>query len=96
MSRTLFIDEQQSWESVAAGLASEPLLALDTESNSLYAYQERVCLIQISAGEDIFLLDPLALTDLSALGSLLANPSITKIAHGSVRVTPRTPMDESA
>ena len=83
MSRTEFIDDQQSWERVAAELASEPLLALDTESNSLHAFQERVCLIQLATGEDIFLLDPLAVTDLSALGSLLANPSITKVLHGT-------------
>ena len=83
MSQTLFIDDQQSWDRVAEALASEPLLALDTESNSLHAYREKVCLIQISAGEDIFLLDPLAVADLSALGNLLANPSITIVAHGS-------------
>ena len=83
MSKTIFIEDQQSWDRVAEALAPEPLLALDTESNSLYAYQEQVCLIQIAAGEDIFLLDPLAVSDLSALGSLLANPSITIVAHGS-------------
>ena len=83
MSRTLLIDDQRSWQHVAAKLESEPLLALDTESNSLHTYRERVCLIQIATGGDIFLLDPLAVTDLSALGRLLANPSITKVAHGS-------------
>ena len=83
MSRTLLIDDQRSWQHVAAKLESEPLLALDTESNSLHAYRERVCLIQIATAGDIFLLDPLAVTDLSALGRLLANPSITKVAHGS-------------
>ena len=83
MSRTLLIDDQRSWQHVAAKLESEPLLALDTESNSLHAYRERVCLIQIATAGEIFLLDPLAVTDLSALGRLLANPSITKVAHGS-------------
>ena len=83
MSRTLLIDDQRSWQHVAAKLESEPLLALDTESNSLHTYRERVCLIQIATGGGIFLLDPLAVTDLSALGRLLANPSITKVAHGS-------------
>lgn len=83
MSQPLLIDDQQCWEHVAADLASEPLLALDTESNSLHSYQERICLIQIAAGEETYLLDPLAVTDLSALGSLLANPAITKVAHGS-------------
>ena len=83
MSQPLLIDDQQGWEHAAADLASKPLLALDTESNSLHSYQERVCLIQIATSEETFLLDPLAVTDLSALGSLLANPSITKVAHGS-------------
>ena len=83
MSQASLIDDQLSWHNVAAKLESEPLLALDTESNSLHAYRERVCLIQIATGEDTFLLDPLAVTDLSALGRLLSNPSITKVAHGS-------------
>ena len=46
MSRTRLIDDQRSWQHVAAKLASEPLLALDTESNSLHTYRERVCLIR--------------------------------------------------
>ena len=83
MSPSGLIDNQQDWERVAAKLTPESVLALDTESNSLHCYQERVCLIQIATGEETFLLDPLAVSDLSALGSLLSNPSITKVAHGS-------------
>ena len=83
MNQTMLIDDQRDWQRVAAELASEPMLALDTESNSLHSYRERVCLIQIATAGDIFLLDPLAVTDLSALGSLLANPSISKVFHGS-------------
>ena len=83
MSRTLLIDDQRGWQRVAAELASEPMLALDIESNSLHTYRERVCLIQIATAGDIFLVDPLVVTDLSALGSLLANPSISKVFHGS-------------
>ena len=83
MNQPILIDDQRGWQRVAAELASEPLLALDTESNSLHTYRERVCLIQIATAGDIFLLDPLAVTDLSALGSLLADPSISKVFHGS-------------
>ena len=50
MSQTLLIEDQQSWDLAAVSLASDPLLALAPESNSLYAYQEPFCLIQISAG----------------------------------------------
>ncbi|HEX9617756.1 MAG TPA: HRDC domain-containing protein [Anaerolineales bacterium] len=64
-------------------LGREPILAVDTESNSLYAYQEQVCLIQFSTpGEDI-LVDPLALDDLSPLEALFANPEIEKVFHAA-------------
>ena len=74
---------QASWEEIAASLARETELALDTESNSLYVYRERVCLIQIGTREETFLLDPLAVDDLSSLGRLLADPAIVKVLHGS-------------
>lgn len=64
-------------------LSKEPLIAVDTESNSLYAYQEQVCLIQFSTPNEDYLLDPLALPDLSALAPLFANPKIEKIFHAA-------------
>lgn len=64
-------------------LAAEPVLAVDTESNSLYAYQERVCLIQFSTPRDDFLVDPIALDDLSPLGNLFADPRIEKVFHAA-------------
>lgn len=60
-----------------------PILAIDTESNSLFAYREQVCLIQISTGHTDYLVDPLALHDLDGLGPLFADPGIEKIFHAS-------------
>ena len=62
-------------------LAGEAVIAVDTEADSFYHYQERVCLVQISAGERDWLVDPLQGLDLAALGPLLANPSIRKVFH---------------
>jgi ribonuclease D len=64
-------------------LAREAILAVDTESNSLYAYREQVCLIQFSTAHEDLLVDPLALDDLSPLGSLFANPKIEKVFHAA-------------
>ena len=64
-------------------ISAEPLLAVDTESNSLFAYQEQVCLIQFSTPEEDFLVDPLALDDLSPLAALFANPKIEKVFHAA-------------
>ncbi len=70
-------------ESLAKTLAQQPVIAVDTESNSLYAYRERVCLIQFSTPDTDYLVDPLALQDLSILGPIFANPQIEKIFHAA-------------
>ncbi len=59
----------------------EPRVALDTESNSLYAYREEVCLIQLSTSREDVLIDPLVIPDLSPLGELLADPQVEKVFH---------------
>lgn len=64
-------------------VCAEPILAVDTESNSLFAYREQVCLIQFSTPQEDFLVDPLALDDLSPLGALFADPKIEKVFHAA-------------
>jgi ribonuclease D len=64
-------------------LADQPVIAVDTESNSLFAYQEQVCLIQFSTPDDDYLVDPLALNNLSALGPIFADPLIQKTFHAA-------------
>jgi ribonuclease D len=60
------------------------VIGLDTESDSLYHHFEKVCLIQLATdrGEG-FLVDPLAVRDLSALGPALADPALVKVLHGA-------------
>jgi len=64
-------------------LRGVPLLAVDTESNSLYAYYEQVCLIQLSTRERDYIVDPLALDDLSPLGEVLADPATEIVFHAA-------------
>jgi len=66
-----------------AHLQGKPALAVDTESNSLYVYQEQVCLIQISVPGSDYLIDPLALDDILGLGPLLSDPAVLKVFHGA-------------
>ncbi len=44
-------------------LAKQSRIAVDTESNSLHAYRERVCLVQFSTPDTDYVLDPLAIND---------------------------------
>jgi ribonuclease D len=64
-------------------LADQPTIAVDTESNSLFAYREQVCLIQFSTRDADFLVDPLALGDLSPLDAIFSAPHIRKIFHAA-------------
>ncbi|GAB4545400.1 MAG: ribonuclease D [Anaerolineales bacterium] len=66
-----------------ADLSAQPRVAVDTESNSLHVFREQVCLIQFSSPHTDYLVDPLELTDLSALAPLFANPQIEKIFHAA-------------
>lgn len=64
-------------------LSRQTSIAVDTESNSLYAYQEQVCLVQFSTNEADYLVDPLALRDLSLLGTIFKNAHIEKVFHAA-------------
>jgi ribonuclease D len=64
-------------------LSREPLFAVDTESNSLFAYRERVCLLQFSTPHEDLLIDPLTLPDLTPLGPILADPTLEKVFHAA-------------
>jgi ribonuclease D len=58
-------------------------LGIDTEADSLHHYTEKVCLIQLTAlGRGSWLVDPLALRDLTALAPILADASVLKVVHG--------------
>jgi ribonuclease D len=77
------ITQASALERLARLLAGESLIAVDTESNSLYAYQEQVCLIQFSIAGHDFVVDPLALSDLSCLAPIFSNPAIEKVFHAA-------------
>ncbi|MEP7285470.1 MAG: HRDC domain-containing protein [Chloroflexota bacterium] len=77
------INTQSGLRKLALHLKRESCFAVDTESNSLYAYHERVCLIQISTLTQDWLIDPLALDTLSPLAPLFADPTIEKVFHAA-------------
>jgi len=79
----LWINKPQQFQEVYTTLRKQPRIAVDTESNSLFAYQEKVCLIQISSPDEDYLIDPLELKDLTLLGQLFKNPEQEKIFHAS-------------
>ncbi len=77
-----WIDTPNKLANLTQKLESEPLIAVDTESDSLYSYFEKVCLIQFSIPSGDYLVDPLNI-DISCFSSLFANPAIEKIFHAA-------------
>jgi ribonuclease D len=68
---------------LAEHLLDQSRVGVDTESNSLYAYQEQVCLIQFSTQQADYLVDPLSLDTLAPLADLFSNRRIEKIFHAA-------------
>lgn len=84
---------EHTWVRTAAGLealadtlADAPWIALDSESNSMFVYRERVCLLQLNVGGTLWLVDTLALGDaddaLAPLAAALGDPDLRVWVHG--------------
>jgi ribonuclease D len=79
----ILVADEGSLDQMVGALASHPVVAVDTESNSLHAYRERVCLIQFSTPAADYIVDPIRLSDISALGPFFANPDQQKVFHAA-------------
>lgn len=79
----VLVTEPAALERLEAELRQEPVIAVDTESDSLYAYHYKVCLIQISLPGTDYLLDPLSLPNVDLLGPIFASPAIQKVFHAA-------------
>jgi ribonuclease D len=75
------VNSQETLSHMLAALKKQSSIAIDTESNSLHAYQERVCLIQISIPGSDYLIDPFSIEDLSPLREIFADQYIQKVFH---------------
>lgn len=78
-----YIEHDSDFQKLVKKLRQEPLIAIDTESNSLHAYRERVCLVQLSTRKADYIVDPLRVANLHLLGDLLADPAIEKVFHAA-------------
>ena len=79
----VWVNTQPLLQKMIDDLLTQSRVAVDTESNSLHAFREQVCLIQFSSTNADYLVDPLALKDLSGLAPIFADPNIEKIFHAA-------------
>ena len=77
----MVVTAREHLEEIIPELSQSPRLAVDIESNGFYAYREQVCLLQMSTVCGDYIIDPIAISDLSSLSPLFSNPRIEKIFH---------------
>lgn len=77
------IDEVDGLYEVKGLLEEETAIGVDLECDSMFHYQERVCLIQIATTRKNFVIDPISIGELSPLAPVFLNPRIEKVLHGA-------------
>jgi len=78
-----FIKTDPDFKQAIDRLRGAPCLAFDLEADSMYHFTEKVCLIQIATQHSIYIIDPLAIHDMSPLSTVMADPDVRKILHGA-------------
>src|SRR3990172_1505400 len=82
VTESSWIGNNRKWAHAASEIMKANCIAVDMESNGLYSYPERICLIQLNTEDKTYIVDTLAVSDLSVLGEVFENPTVEKIMHG--------------
>lgn len=75
------VNSNQQLQDAAAIWQQAPVLGLDTEFVRERTYRAALGLVQVSDGETAWLVDPLAIDDVSPLGQLLEDQATVKVIH---------------
>jgi ribonuclease D len=78
-----YISHPEDRDEAISHLLSCSIIGVDVEGDSLYHYQDKVCLIQISGNDRHYIFDPLLLDTVAPLSTLFKNEKILKVLHGS-------------
>lgn len=77
----VYVETNRTLEKLCQRLSTQQAIAVDTEANPLFAYREKLCLIQISTRRRDYIVDPLADLDLELLVPIFADPNVVKVFH---------------
>lgn len=77
-----WIDHLPGLRKFCEHLETQTLLAIDTEANSMHAYEEQTCIAQLTAGGRNAIIDVLAVKDLRPLRDVVARPDVEVVFHG--------------
>ena len=75
------IKEQSELDRMVEEARSDGTIGLDTEFLREKTYRARLCLVQVATKQAIYLVDPLAGHDLTALAALISDPEVEVLVH---------------
>lgn len=78
----LLIETQISFERHLKDIERSSYISIDTESNSLYSYYEKLCLLQIACESGIYLIDTLSV-NIRPFENIFKNEKVEKIFHSA-------------
>ena len=76
------ISDAGSLQELGEGLTGESRVAVDLEAAGFHRYSDRVCLLQVSSGNQNFVVDTLAVNPSDVLRGPLESPTVTVLLHG--------------
>lgn len=76
-----FISDEQALANICQYYSQQKVLAVDTEFVRTRTFFPKLGLIQVSDGEQVALIDPIAIDNLSAFWSLIDDQNIVKVIH---------------
>ncbi len=79
---TAFIDGRDDLLRLAEHMATCSAVAIDTEANSMHAYREQTCIMQVTAGGRSAIVDVLAVEDLGPVRDALDRDDVEVMLHG--------------
>ncbi len=78
----IYIDSAAKLKELCTTLLTKPAFAFDTEFDRFYReYGFKLSLLQIFDGDDVYLVDPLTISDLHALWVAFEDPKICKVVY---------------
>ncbi|MDO9085574.1 MAG: HRDC domain-containing protein [Anaerolineaceae bacterium] len=79
----LLIETNNQLFDMISDLRNLSMVSVDTESNSLFEYQEKICLIQFSSNKQDYIVDTIKLRDISSLNEIFSSTKIEKVFHAA-------------
>lgn len=80
---TIIVESDKELDDICIYLKSCEKVGVDVEGDGMYHFKEKICLLQLSDGENDWVIDTLKVNNVSKLSSFFFDPSVKKIFHGA-------------